>query len=317
MKRVDIKPITATSSPFSAFLAVRNEAVRLPSLLDHCRKLGIGRFYFVDNDSTDSSVEFLLAQPDVHVWRTSASFRESDFGARWLQPLLDEFAHDQWALVLDADELLVYPECEIVQLQILCGYLDRVGARALKTVLIDMYSDRPVIETKYEAGDNIIEICSYFDRGPYWRHLSGQVFGGVRERVFWAGREALDTPPSLTKFPLQRWRRGEILVGGLHQTSLPGSQLNWVTGGLLHFKFVNSFIARANEEAMRKEHFNHASEYVRYRRAFAERHDLSLLADCSIKYRDSQQLVDIGLLLSSRHYRKFCRGAHVSAPHRK
>jgi hypothetical protein len=317
MQRIDSKP-TPAAAALSAFLAVRNEEVRLPNLLDHYRKLGVGRFYFVDNDSTDSSMEFLLAQPDVRVWRTSASYRSSDFGAKWLQPLLDEFAHDHWALIVDADEFLVYPQYETVSLLILCAYLDDIGARALRTLLIDMYSDRPVSETKYTAGDNIFDICSYFDRGPYWRLPSppqpipspALFFGGVRQRVFWAGGPSPDFPPCLTKFPLQRWRRGETLFAGAHQTNL--AELNWVSGGLLHFKFVNSVIARANEEAIRKEHYNHASEYVRYTRAFMQRPDLSLLADVSIKYRNSQQLVDIGLMLSSRHYRKFCQRSNAA-----
>lgn len=59
------------------FATIRNEAQRLPHFLRHYRALGIEHFLIVDNDSDDGSAEMLAAEPDVSLWRTSASYRRA------------------------------------------------------------------------------------------------------------------------------------------------------------------------------------------------------------------------------------------------
>ena len=62
------------------FSTQRNEKVRLPFFLDYYRDMGVSHFFFVDNDSTDGSVEYLSQQPDVSVWLTRASYKKSRYG---------------------------------------------------------------------------------------------------------------------------------------------------------------------------------------------------------------------------------------------
>ena len=52
------------------FCTQRNEGIRLPYFLKYYRDLGIGHFFFVDNDSTDGSRAYLAEQPDVSVHLT-------------------------------------------------------------------------------------------------------------------------------------------------------------------------------------------------------------------------------------------------------
>ncbi len=63
-----------------AYMVVRNEAERLPFLLEHHRRLGIDRFFVCDNDSRDGSMEFLLSQGDCVVYHTADSFGEAGCG---------------------------------------------------------------------------------------------------------------------------------------------------------------------------------------------------------------------------------------------
>jgi hypothetical protein len=308
LERIDKRPISLNEPRLGAFVCVRNERIRLPEFLDYHRSLGANRFFFIDNDSSDSTVEYLLAQQDVHVWHTSTSYAASDYGTAWLSNLLDEFAHDQWALILDADEFVVYPRCETIKLSGLCDYLDRIGSRVLRTMFLDMYSDRPVCETEYKTGQSILEICPYFDPSGY-RLVETEMFGGVRERVFWQEASDTELPPCLTNYPLQRWRRGETLKTGRHKTGLPGAMINDVTGALLHFKFCQSFVRRAQEEVERKEFWNNASEWIRYVNAFTRVPNLNLFTERSVKYKNSRQVVDLGLMLSSESYRQFTQQA--------
>ena len=72
-----------------AFLVVRDEVNRLPHLLAHHRRLGITRFFVVDNGSTDGSREFAQAQPDVHLFTTTTSYQAANLGIDWIVALLD------------------------------------------------------------------------------------------------------------------------------------------------------------------------------------------------------------------------------------
>jgi hypothetical protein len=88
-------------------MTVRDEMLRLPTTLDHYRKIGVGRFLVVDNGSADGTKEFLLDQPDCHVFVTHNSYSEAGYGIEWQHCLLDEYGTNHWCLVVDADEWFV------------------------------------------------------------------------------------------------------------------------------------------------------------------------------------------------------------------
>src|SRR5262252_7808355 len=86
---------------------VKNEALRLPYWLDYYRSMGFDRFVFVDNSSTDGTLELLLAQPDAYVFATTEPYAASKYGVTWTNAVLDAVCDGRWTLVADADELLV------------------------------------------------------------------------------------------------------------------------------------------------------------------------------------------------------------------
>lgn len=95
------------------FSVQRNEMLRLPCFLEYYRKLGVTKFFFADNNSTDGSFEYLLAQPDCYVFWTKDNHNQAGAGMMWNQYLIQKYVlHNQWYLVIDADELFVYPDCE-------------------------------------------------------------------------------------------------------------------------------------------------------------------------------------------------------------
>ena len=66
------------------FCTQRNEAIRLPYFLKYYREMGVGHFFFVDNDSDDGALDYLAKQPDVSVWSAKASYKRARFGVDWL-----------------------------------------------------------------------------------------------------------------------------------------------------------------------------------------------------------------------------------------
>jgi hypothetical protein len=73
-------------------------------------------------------------------------------------------------------------------------------------------------------------------------------------------------------------------------------RLSEITGVLLHFKFLEDFFARVNIEAIRKEHWDGASEYARYLAKLKANPSLSFHYPGSVEYEGSEQLIRLGLL---------------------
>jgi Glycosyl transferase family 2 len=69
--RIDTRTISDIPGEVLTFMNVRNELLRLPQTLDHYRTIGVSRFFVTDNGSTEGTKEFLLTQPDCHVFVTS------------------------------------------------------------------------------------------------------------------------------------------------------------------------------------------------------------------------------------------------------
>ncbi|NHX27942.1 glycosyltransferase family 2 protein, partial [Escherichia coli] len=121
------------------FSTIRNEAARLPYFLRHYRALGVAHFLFVDNDSSDETVSILAQQPDVSLWRTGASYRDSRFGVDWLTWLQRRYGHGHWCLTADADELLMLPHHGARDLRDLTDWLDARGTEVFAAVMVDLY----------------------------------------------------------------------------------------------------------------------------------------------------------------------------------
>ncbi len=299
--RIDEAPISPEPGEILLFGCVRDEALRLPYFLDYYRGLGVSRFFLIDNGSSDGTSELLRRQPDVHLYWTGDSYAESHCGVHWLNALLERYGPGHWVLVVDVDELLVYPRCEERDLPTWITELEARGADAFLTFLLDMYADCPLRSAHYSAGAPFLETCGFFDSSSYTLGDKGiraliPATGGVRRRVFWApGKVRLGNPPYLPKVPLVRWRRGLRYLASTHL--IDGVTLASATGALLHFKLFADFIVRTRLEVDRGEHWDGAAQYSAYAATIAENPDLDPTYEGSLRYEGSWQLVELRLML--------------------
>lgn len=195
LKRMDARPVPDSRCEVRAILVARNEALRLPQVLEHHRKLGVDRFFVVDNGSRDGTLELLLEQPDVHVFFTDGPFRDEK--SLWRLHLLGEFCEDSWTLNLDGDELFVFPDCDQIDLRELCRFAESEEARGVLAPLVDMYPAEALDANAYEAGASLVAACPYFDDSGYYliyrRKDSSppfRLYGGARARVLFEGGRA-------------------------------------------------------------------------------------------------------------------------------
>ena len=163
LERLDNRPTDVLDGAILCFAFFRDEVLRLPYFLDYHRALGVGRFFVIDNSSTDGTTPLLLAQRDVHVFAAPGSYAASLCGVTWLNALLAAYAIGHWALTLDADELLVYPACETLPLRAFTAHLARAGANALSGFLLDMYGAGPIRTAHYQPGAPFLATCPFFD----------------------------------------------------------------------------------------------------------------------------------------------------------
>src|SRR5687768_1307262 len=121
LDKIDDHWIPDTPGEIRAFACVRNEVDRLPFMLEYHRRLGVDRFFFIDNRSDDGTREFLLTQHDCHTFDCGGNFfAENVEPPVWTNALRNVFGDGYWTVSLDADEMLVYPECETVLLPRFC-----------------------------------------------------------------------------------------------------------------------------------------------------------------------------------------------------
>lgn len=221
LKRLDNILVSKEKSEVRLFAIMRNESARLPHFIDYYKRLGVDSFFLVDNNSTDDSVAFALAQEKVYVFETKENYQNHWY---WMEYLLETYGREHWCVVVDIDELFSYPHAEQVSLKELSIFLERKNQTAVKTFLLDMYSDKSIIEATYESGRNPLETVNCFDKDykkmPFsfpdritGKPYSFEIFtGGMRDRVF-----GKSNPPSiLSKVPFFKNVEGVYLSQGMH-----------------------------------------------------------------------------------------------------
>jgi len=304
LDRLDDRTIPNDPAELRLFAYVRNESLRLPYLLSYYRSMGVDRFFFIDNASSDSTRDLLLAEKATHVFHTTQRFGDATRGQDWIDALLDRFGVGHWCICINADEIFIYPHHDRLALKDLCRYLDSRGASAQPALLLDMYGDGPIADASCRAGDDPLEVAAYFDTtlpepGMHTEH-PGQLYirGGMRERVF--GVRA-----TLNKVPLFRYSLGVRLYEGFH--FIDGVTASELLGGLLHFKYLDDFGDRAVEEARRGEHWCEAKEYKAYAEAITRDASINPRYEGSAKYEGWRQLVELGLMKNSRAFERYAR----------
>ncbi|MCA0846489.1 glycosyltransferase family 2 protein [Salipiger thiooxidans] len=291
-------------SDLLVFCTQRNEGVRLPYFLRYYREMGVNHFIFVDNDSTDTSRDYLARQEDVSVWTTRGSYKRSRFGMDWINFLLRRHGHGHWTLTVDPDEFFLYPFCDTRPLRALTDWLDASSIKSFSAMLLDMYPKGRIDAQPYEAGQNPLEIAHWFDAGNYSirrNHRYGNLWiqGGPRARMFFADRP--ERAPALNKVPLVRWDRRYAYVSSTHMLLPRGLNAvfdEWggekASGLLLHTKFLDTFTGKAEEELSRKQHYAGSTEYLAYAARLRDNPDL--WCKWSEKYINWRQLEILGLM---------------------
>ena len=300
MKRVDDRKVPDRPSEIRCFCVGRNEAKRIPEFLKYHKQLGVNRFFYIDNNSGDESVDLLLRDESVHIWSTDQAYQESRFGVDWQHALLKQFGVGHWCLLLDIDEFFYFPYCDQGRaFDDFLGVLDFYNYVGVKSMMLDMYSDRSIDQTVLLPSESLFELCPFFDRPKYLplffqRDIPrfGSIYHqGVRSRLF-------SNPANVRKYILIKYYSGMQFNVGHHHFIGQGKTIAKIRTFIFHFKFIKGFIEYSRESIKRKCHWNTSSEYKSYLNKLEMVPDLILYdRKASIRYSNTDTLIKEKIVL--------------------
>ncbi|SDY86021.1 glycosyltransferase family 2 protein, partial [Nitrosomonas sp. Nm33] len=261
------------SEPFAVVGVVRNEMLMLPHFLNHYRRLGVRAFFLVDNVSDDGTREYLLEQPDVALFSTDTEYRYSHYGVAWQQAILGNFCMGKWVLLADADELLIYINCENTSIEDYLTVLEADNIDAVRVNMIDMYPFGDLGGADFSR-QSPFDSAPWMDRKPLqaWLLGSGYYSNTMSYTSSLRHRLSPDSEPvafTSQKYALLRYRPWMRVSRGLHyaQGLLNVAKMPvWFA----HFKYHAGFKAKVKMEVRRNQHFDNAKEYRRYLEILAE-----------------------------------------------
>jgi len=293
-------------------VVLRDGRPYVKSFIEHYHALGVKHLIFLDNGSTDGTVEALREYDSgVSVFRTTLPFKHYQISMR--QYLVERFGQGRWTLSVDIDELFDYPYSDVVSLGELLGYLNRNDYTAVVAHMLDMFPeeissssaaitrDEPLKELHryYELSEvRAYDYSLLEDAGNTVSNGDIQVLhGGVQKRLF-------RVAPLLTKHPLVFLEDG-VRPFDLSEHWAGGVRVADFTGVLLHYKLSASLYGLVRREMEERTYPNKHGKYDRYLEVLEENSSLPVTSEATRELSSVNELVGSRFVTVSGEYMRF------------
>lgn len=235
---------------------IKNEINKIESFMEHYRKLGIEKFVFLDNLSTDGTTEYLCAQEDTIVYSSEQEYSSARRVA-WINRLLALHGINRWCMIVDSDELVTYVGCEQHRISEVVEKAVKNKYDRILGFMLDMYSESSLFQGVEEK--DYIEKCRFFDVDSYEvkrMHRGLGIHGGPRKRVF--GVEQV-----LEKYPLFFFGTNIFVASSHYIIPYTTEEEYPIWFAICHYKFVDEKDLDKVKEAVLKE--NYAQNSIVYK----------------------------------------------------
>ena len=289
---------------------VRDGLPWVKAFVKHYSFLGVKHLVFLDNGSTDGTVEALKSYENVTVLRTEAPFKEHEDPMR--RYLIERFGRGRWSLYVDIDELFDYPYSDVIGLDSFLGYLNSHSYTAVVAQMLDMFPEKPVSGREGNLDEALKEAHRFYDVSnlkvqsieehrrcpPDNTYASDEIKffkAGIRWTIF-----GVNTP--LTKHPL-------VFLDGKVRPIDPGT--HWVGNArvadfscvLFHYKFLGEYLYKLAVRTVRgQQHRRNLAPYEKYLEVLEQNPNLQLKRETSRELSSVNDLLEDGFLVASEDY---------------
>jgi hypothetical protein len=129
-----------------AIVLVRDGAYYLDAFFDYYRALGIRYFAFIDNGSTDGTIERIKRQEGCVIDRAALPLAQYEDLMRGYSA--QTYGADRWCLYMDMDEQFDFVGRDTAGLKGLIAYLESRGETALMAQMLEMFPRAPLAAVK-------------------------------------------------------------------------------------------------------------------------------------------------------------------------
>jgi len=287
---------------------LRDGEPHLRTFVEHHFALGAKHLVFLDNGSTDGTVEALKEYDNVTVLRTRLPYRTYQVSMK--QYLVQRFGHGRWTLYADVDELFDYPYSDVVSLKALLGYLNDNRYTAVVAHMLDVFPESALSEVAeggslkerhrfYDLADVIVR--EYSEAGDLDNVVSnGEIKiyqGGVQKRLF-------GISPLLTKHSLV-FLDGKLRPMDLSDHFAGGARVADFTGLLLHYKLSAGLYGMVRREVEERSYPNRYGKYDKYAKVLEGAPSLPITSETSRELGNVNDLAHNGFLAVSEEYLSF------------
>ena len=290
---------------------LRNGRPYIKPFIEHYFSLGVKHIVFLDNGSTDGTVEALQNYENVTVLRSRLPFKKYNITLK--QYLVERFGRGRWTLNADIDELFEYPYSDVVSLKALLRYLNDNFYTAVVTYMLDMFpetllsADSPATDYEslkelhrfYDISD--VRTLDYSQVGDIGNVVANEwieiLQGGVMQRVF-------GTSPLLTKHPLI-FLDDRLTPHDLSDHWVGNARIADFTALFLHYKLSANLYGLVRREIEERRYNNLHGKYDKIHKVLAEAPSLLMRNDTSKELKSVNELVGTRFVSVSKPYMRF------------
>jgi hypothetical protein len=301
---------------------VRDGRPYVKAFVEHYFSLGVKHIAFLDNNSTDGTVEALQNYDNVTVLRTKLPYKASGgpTGNRWTrevlfkQYLISRFGKkNRWCLCADIDELFDYPYSDVIGLDSLLRYLNGKSYTAVAAQMLDMFPEKPLSgRAGGEPDVPLKELHRFYDISNVKRRRAFKERSDLRNctleseeiELFRDGirNTIFGTTPVLTKFPLVRLD-GKVIPMYDSSHRVGNAAIADFTCVLFHFKFLDEHFHGQVAQAVREEHRLRGSAiYKEYMKVLDRSPSLQLRRETARELKGVNDLLENQFLVVSDDY---------------
>jgi len=301
-----------------AIVLVRNGSYYMDAFFDYYRALGIKHFAFIDNGSTDDTIERLRREPGVILDQCALPLASYEDLLRAYPA--QTYGQNRWCLYIDMDEVFDFEGRVRIGLTGLVSYLEGQGATAMVAQMLEMFPKAPLSAVADFSYAHALVEFTYFDISrldrfdyhsaeiPFAALLEGNtisnaslqfMFGGVRGKVF--GENCC-----LTKHPLVF--NGPEVAPGLHPHLSAGVRCADITGVIKHYKFAGDTAAR-DAASLLSGDLAHGEDAARTA-VLSQTPDVTLFSLEARRWNRVELLIRAGFALGSDQYTAYLEQHH-------